>query len=198
MKRLAAILVLAFSLYLPTLPAWASTYGSGTYGSCQYGGCSISLATSGNVNLDVTPTGNGSCTVQKDTVSVLSDNASGYTLSLSSDTSSTDLTSGANLIHTSSATFSTPSTLANNRWGYRVDNVGSFGAGPTAPAANATTPPTTFAGLVPSTSLADTLKSTNTVANPADTTDVWYGVCADTATITGSYVADVLYTAVAN
>lgn len=178
--------------------ATASTFGSGTFGSCQFGSCSISLATDGLVTLDVTPDPVGSCTVQNDEVSVLTDNSNGYTLSLSSQVTSTDLTYLSNSIPASTAGQASPQTLPNNRWGYRVDDFGNFGAGPTSSQTNAPAPSTTFAGILPIEDASGIIATTSTAANPAVETLVWYGVCADTDTISGLYTATALYTAIAN
>src|SRR5690606_27568371 len=58
----------------------ALPYGAGTYGTCTYGTCSISISTSGTVNLPVTPTTTGINTTAKDDVTVETGSSTGYTL----------------------------------------------------------------------------------------------------------------------
>lgn len=176
----------------------AGTFGSGTFGTCQFGSCSITLATNGAVSLDITPTPSGRCTTQSDSVLVTTDNSSGYTLTISSSTENTNLLNGSETIAASSATVISPTALANNRWGFRVDGQAGFGSGPTTAATNATPSGLTYAGIVPSTSTAATLKVTDAPATPSDATTVWYSVCADTDTVSGSYGAEAMYTAVTN
>jgi hypothetical protein len=175
------------------------TYGSGTYGSCSYGvACSISVTSNGSISLNVTPASGGKCTIQSDTVSVLTDDSNGYTLSLADSGSSTALINGSYSINASSGTFASPAALSANSWGYRVDGVGSFGSGPTTAQTNVSPPSSLFAAVQSSLSLPDTVASTSTAADPAVTTTVWYGACADTSAASGAYTTQVIYTAVAN
>lgn len=175
-----------------------NNYGNGTYGSCQYGSCSITLSSSGTVNLDIAPTTTGNCTIASDSVSVLTDNSSGYNLTFQDTAASSALDSGGPTIPASSATFASPATLANNTWGYRVDGAGSFGAGPTSAQSNGPASSLLFAAVPTSAASPDTLANTSGPANPAVITTVWYGVCTTTATPSGSYSTQVIYTATAN
>lgn len=192
-----AALLLASCLGGPTSTN-ALTYGSGKYGSCQYGTCSISLGTSGNVALNVTPTFGGRCTVQSDNVSVLTDDSNGYTLTLSSSTNTTALTHSSDQISTASGSLTSPGALAPNAWGYRVDGSGGFGSGPTTSLSSAAPPSWLFAGLVPFSGTAAQIVSTSAPADPAQITHVWYGVCANASIPAGTYTGSVLYTAVTN
>lgn len=175
------------------------TYGSGVYGACVYGqACSITISSSGSVDLNITPTSGGSCTIQSDTVSVMTDDANGYSLTLADSGTDTSLSNGSNNISADSGTFASPSPLSGNSWGYRVDGVGSFGSGPTSAQTNGSRPAALFAGIEPSNSNGDTLASTSSAADPAVNTSVWYGACADTSVGSGQYTTQVTYTAVAN
>jgi hypothetical protein len=176
----------------------ASTYGSANYGSCQYGSCSISVISNGTVNLNVTPALGGSCTIQSDLVSVLTDNSNGFTLTLANNSNDNALKYSVYSINATNGTFASPLALANNTWGYRVDGIGSFGAGPTTAQSNISPPSTVFAKTVANNQTHDTILSTSASANPAVQTTFWYGVCADTATASGSYGTTVIYTAIAN
>jgi hypothetical protein len=175
------------------------TYGSGSYGSCDFGSaCSISLTSNGNIDLNVTPAAGGACTTQSDTASVLTDDTNGYTLTLADSSTSTALQNGAASINASSGTLASPTSLVANNWGYRVDGLGSFGSGPTTSQTNVSPSGALFAGIEASDQPADTIASTSGAADPAVTTTVWYGACANTSVASGTYSSQVLYTAVAN
>ena len=157
----------------------------------------ISLfTTSGTVNDNVTPTGSGAQTIQSDTVTVSTNDSSGYTLELA-ESLATTLTSGSNTIPASSGSQTTPAVMAVNTWGYRVDGVGGFGAGPTTSASSAAISGTIkFAG-VPVPASPNTLADTSGTASNARN-NVWYGVAADTSQPTGTYTNTVTYTCTAN
>ena len=177
----------------------SGTYGSGAYGSCEYGvACSISLTSNGNVSLDVTPSSSGSCTIQSDTVTVFTDDTNGYTLTLADNGTNTALINGSTSINATSGTFTAPAALTDKSWGYRVDGLDSFGSGPTTNQTNVSSSSTLFAGIEASDQLADTIAVTSGAADPAVTTTVWYGACADTTVSSGNYSTQVIYTAVAN
>jgi hypothetical protein len=85
-----------------------------------------------------------------------------------------------------------------NTWGYRVDGVAGFGAGPTSSQASGSVPSTSFAGVPPSNLAGTIVASSNSIANPAVPTTVWYGVCANSSAAAGNYSVVVTYTAVTN
>jgi hypothetical protein len=180
------------------LPALAIQYGSGLYGVCQYGSCSISISSSTSVAVNVTPTASGSCTIQKDAVAVSTDNSAGYNLSFANSSTNTALVNGGSIIPATAATQASPASLTVNHWGYRVDGIGGFGAGPTSAQSNVAVSAAQFAGVPASNGTAAVLATTASKANPAVTTNVWYGVCANTSTASGTYTAQITYTAVAN
>jgi hypothetical protein len=155
------------------------------------------FTTSGTVNLAVTPTAGGVQTINNDVITVSTNDAAGYTLQLAETGAGTTLTSGSNNIAASTGTQTVPIVEANNTWGYRVDGIGGFGAGPTTAATNAAISGSIkFAG-VPATASPNTIKTTATTASN-DTTNVWYGVALTTATPSGTYTNSVTYTATAN
>ena len=157
----------------------------------------ISLSTNGTVNVNTTPTGSGVQTIQSDTVSVSTNDTAGYTLELAETGASSTLTSGGNTIAASTGTQTTPVAETANSWGYRVDSLGGFGAGPTSSASNAAISGSIkFAG-VPATASPNTLKTTATTASN-DTSTVWYGVAVNTTQPSGTYTNSVTYTATAN
>lgn len=175
-----------------------TTYGSGNYGDCDYGSCAITLTSGGAVNLDITPTQAGSCTIASDTVSVLTDSTAGYTVKLASSTTDTSLVNGASTIATSSGTAASPTILNPNAWGWRVDGLSGFGSGPSSTQSNIAAPISSFAGMPASNVTPATIKSSNTYANPAVDTTVWYGLCADISALNGTYTTQVTYTATTN
>lgn len=199
-KNLSKIVMggLAALLLWPLLNASALSYGSGTFGSCQYGSCGITLTTNGSINVNITPTASGNCSINSDSVQVMTDDSNGYTLTMSSSTSSSNLVNGGSSIGTAGGSLTSPTTLTTNTWGYRVDGLGGFGSGPTSAVSNASYPITnTFANIEPVSS-PDTIASTSTAADPAVTTTVWYGVCANSSIAAGTYASTVVYSAVTN
>lgn len=190
---LPGVLVGGLLLGTPMLAAatTASTTISSTLSSV------ISLATTNTtVNVNVIPTGSGAQTLASDTVTVSTNDASGYTLQLGETTATTALTSGGNTIPASAGTQAVPIAMAVNTWGYRVDGLGGFGAGPTSTQSSAVIGAIKFAA-VPASGSPNTLKTTATTASN-DTTTVWYGTAANTSQASGTYTNSVTYTITAN
>jgi hypothetical protein len=155
------------------------------------------FSTSGTVSLAATPTGAGVQTTASDTVTVSTNDSSGYTLTLNETTGSSALVSGGNTIPAiTGSTFASPVALTANTWGYRVDGAGGFGAGPTSGLSSAAIGTVKYAP-VPATASPQTLKTTATTASN-DVTTVWYSVAVNTSTPTGTYTNGVTYTATAN
>lgn len=160
-------------------------------------GSTISITTSGTVSINVTPTASGSMSSQSDTVSVSTNNTAGYTLTIANNDTTTNLVNGGNTIAADAGTQASPtSSLTNNRWGYRVDGVGGFGAGATSAESNVASSAYSWAG-VPSSASPNTLKNTSTTAS-GDVTTVWFGVKADTSKPNGTYTDSVVYSATTN
>jgi hypothetical protein len=197
---LMPIIIFTSILVLPAISAMAIPYGYGTYGTCTYNTCGISLTSSNNISVDVTPSDSyGNCSISNDQVSVLTDSSTGYSLTLSTNSSSNSLTNGHSYITSTSGTYSSPSTLSQNQWGYRIDGQGGFGSGPTTTITNNTYPISkTFAGAPPNTLPPTTVVTSLGSANPAVITKVWYGVCANTSLTPGLYTGQVLYSATTN
>ena len=184
-----SVVGLAFSPVIASA-ATANTVINATLGS------TISVTTSTPVAISLTPTAGGVVSSSSDTVSVSTNNTSGYTLTLEDNDATTTLVSGANSIAAHSGTQASPTTLANNTWGYRVDSVGGFGAGPTSAETNNGSSSTIWAG-VPATGSPNTLKTTSSTASN-DTTTVWYGVKVTSSQPNGTYTDTVTYTATTN
>jgi hypothetical protein len=159
-------------------------------------GSAISMTTSGTVTIGVTPGASAAATSASDTVTVATNSSNGYTLTLADADATTGLTSGGNTIAAHAGTWASPTTLATNKWGYRVDGAGTFGAGPTSAQTNQANLSGTWAGM-PATGSAQTLKTTGTTA-AADVTTVWYGVKVDASQPNGVYSDSVTYTATTN
>lgn len=188
-----AVAMLAGVVAIPTAAGAATT--STTINSAI--GSVISVFTSnGTVTANVTPTGAGAQTIASDTLTVSTNNTLGYTLQIADSDATTTLVSGSDSIAASSGTQASPVAQSANTWGYRVDGLGGFGAGPTSGQNSAAISSLTFAGM-PANSSPNTIKSTSTTASN-DTTTVWYGVTADTSQPTGTYSDTITYTATAN
>lgn len=158
-------------------------------------GSTISITSGPAVNLGIVPVSGGAQTSASDTVTVATNNSSGFFLTLENDDANTDLVNGANTIAAHTGTHGTPTALANNTWGYAVPG-GDFDSSYTV-ITNATTSATLWAG-VPANGTPVTLKTTAGPASPDDVTTVWYSAKADTTKPDGTYTDTVLYTATTN
>lgn len=168
----------------------ASTTINATVGSV------ISVSTGSTVSISLTPTAGGVVSSASDTVTVSTNNAAGYTLSLANNDATTTLVSGGNTIAAHTGTQGSPTALAANTWGYRVVGVGGFGASAYSAESNNGSSSSTWAG-VPATGSPNTLKTTASTAS-GDTTTVWYGVRANSTKVGGTYTDTVTYTATTN
>jgi hypothetical protein len=195
-KRGASVVGAAAALAVMAAPVMAGAATATTTVSSNVSSVISLLTSNGTVNVNVVPTSAGAQTIASDTVTVSTNDAAGYVLQLGETGAPSALVSGGNSIPASAGTKGTPIAMANNTWGYRVDGVGGFGAGPTTAAASTAVGATKFAA-VPATGSPDTLKSTATTAS-SDTTTVWYGVATDTTQPAGTYTNSVTYTATAN
>lgn len=209
MLRYARFVIVGVGLTMGVLGLFATTavfadttdstvYGSGNFGNCDYGSCTITLTSSGIASMAVVPTPAGKCTVQSDGVSVLTDSTTGYSLTMTTNSISNAMTSGVGNITASSGTPAVPAILSMNTWGYRVDSLGSFGAGPTTTQNSGSIPSVTFAGVPANNQAPAQIASSSSPANPAVTTTAWYGVCANSTVPSGNYTTTITYTAVTN
>jgi hypothetical protein len=176
-----------------------SAYSAGTYGTCTYNACGITFGADANVNIGVTPVaGSTTCSVDRAEVQVSTDSSTGYTLSMTDTDTSTALTSSGGSIATTSGTSAAPTALTANKWGYRVDSINGFGAGPTSAVSNSTIPTLNFAAIPSSSATPDTIATTTGPASPYISTYVWYGLCANATPPSGAYTDSVTYTVVVN
>lgn len=206
-KLLRKIVMIAAVVATFTLGAWgtvhadttdSTTYGSGGYGNCDYGQCTLTLSSGSTTSVNIIPSSSGKCTVASNTVSVLTDNTTGYNLTMTTSTTNNAMVGASGSLTASSGTAAAPTTLANNTWGWRIDSLSGFGAGPTSPVSSGSTPSVAFAGVPASNGTPAQLASTSSPANPAIDTTVWYGACANGSLPSGAYSTTVTYTAVTN
>jgi hypothetical protein len=174
-------------------------YSDGAYSACSYNSCGVTVTSNGTISDNVVPGSGTTCTTQSDSVAVTTDSSTGYTLSVNDAATSSSLQgSSTPTIPTSGGTSSAPSALTANTWGFRVDGVGGFGAGPTTASSNVSPSATTFAGIPTSAQASTSLVNSSGPADPAVTTTVWYGVCVNATLPAGTYQSSVVYTAVVN
>ena len=193
--RLATLVIVVFLLAVG-MTSVASAATATTTISSQINAVISLFTTSGTVNDNITPTSAGAQTIQSDTVTISTNDSSGFTLQLAETGASSALTSGGNSIPASSGTVSSPVTMTANTWGFRVDSLSGFGSGPTSAVTNQAIGALTFAA-VPATASPQTLKNTSGTASN-NTTTVWYGVAANTSQPSGTYTNSVTYTATTN
>jgi len=184
-------------LITAAVPAVAGAATANTTISSAIGSVISVFTTNGTVNVNVTPTGSGAQTIASDTVTVSTNDSSGYTLQLAESSATTTLTSGSNTIAAISGTPGTPAYETSGTWGWRVDGLASFGSGPTSAVNSAAISGTLKFAAVPASGSPYTLVTTATTASNATTT-VWYGVAANTSQATGTYTNTVTYTCTAN
>ena len=146
-----------------------------------------------NPTISVLPSSTASFSSTSFTPTVASN--TGYQMTLSTSGSTTALVNGANTIPASSGTVAAPITLAANTWGFRVDDFGGFGSGPTYASSNAAALAGTWAGVPP-------VGSPVTIANDSATTGrpvtIWFGLGATSAKLSGNYTQTIVITVVGN
>ena len=186
----SGMIVFSLPIAASAVSSTASTTINATVGSV------ISISTGTTVAIALTPTAGGVVSSVSDTVTVSTNNSTGYALTLANSDATRNLVSGGNTILPHAGTQASPTALAANTWGYRVVSVGGFGATAYSAESNNGSSSSTWAG-VPATGSANTLKTTATTAS-GDTTTVWYGVKADSTKPGGTYSDTVTYTATTN
>jgi hypothetical protein len=159
---------------LGALPVAAQPYGLGKYdANVPYGSATaLTIGTTGNVSIQVTPTDTGTLGTAINTVTVTSTDVVGYMLYIRS-LSSTNMANGASTLAASANVAGAP--LVSNTWGYNTDASSSF------------------VGMTTSDAL---IKSGTGPFSSGDNTAVKYGVKVDNSEPAGSYTTTVVYTAV--
>lgn len=167
-------ITLVFTLFSSALPALAQPFGAGKFGAnVPYGSTtSLTIGTSGNVSIPITPTDSGTLGTASNNVTVTSTDVVGYQLFIRAD-SSTDMTNGAAILPASAN--GTPAALASDTWGYNTSGSG-----------------TNFTGITSSDVM---IKNATGPFGTGDVTTVTYGVKVDNAKPAGNYTTTVVYTA---
>jgi hypothetical protein len=177
MKNIKLFLFLIMTIILCSFISsisYAQPYGKGLYDTnVPYGSqTSLSIATSGNISIPITPTTSGVLATGNSVVTVTSTDVNGYKLYIRA-LSSTSMNNLGALLPTSAN--NSPAALLVDTWGYNTD--GS----------------TNFTGI----SLNNTLiHSITTPIESGDTTNITYGIKLDMVKPAGNYLASVVYTAV--
>jgi hypothetical protein len=178
--------------------AFGIAYSHGSYGTCTYNTCGITLSSSGTVAINATPTSGTVCTVQSDSVSATTGATTGYVISMTDGDTNNSLVSGGNSVAAVSGTPASPVALSANKWGYRIDSIGGFGAGPTSSVSNGSIPSGAFSAVPLSSGTAATVRSTTSADGSTVNTPVWYGLCVNASQPSGTYSDSITYTAVVN
>lgn len=189
LARLMAVLAVVGLVGFPVAASAATSTGTVRANVASV----ISVSSIASVAIAITPTSAGAEALASDTVTVDSNDADGYDLTLSNaDTALTmtgykddNVTTNGSTLAAASGTYATPAALANNSWGWRVDGLGTFGVSGT----------TTYAG-VPSSATPQNIKTTTTTA-AAEVTTVKYAAKVNLAVPNGVYRDTVTYTATA-
>jgi len=143
----------------------------------------------------ITPDTTGKQSIASDTVTANTNDTAGLTITMASSSAATTMVSGANTIAAIGGTPAAPVALTNGTWGWRIDSLATFGAGPTTLISNAAPNAGTFAAM-PATSSPYTIKTT--AATGSSTNTVWYSSRVNNAQAIGAYVATVTYTIITN
>jgi len=203
-KVVLSVLVFALTiggiLVAPQFADAQSAYSSGSYGTCTYNSCGITLGADASVAANVTPAaGTTTCSVGKGEIQVTTQSSTGYTLTMTDSDTDTSLKNGTTgTISATSGTAASPTALTANKWGYRVDGINGFGAGPTSIVSNGAIPTLNFATIPASSAAPDIIATTTVAADPYTSTFVYFGVCANPTLPNGAYSDAVTYSVVVN
>lgn len=143
----------------------------------------------------ITPDSTGRQSTNSDTVAANTNDTAGLTITLEANGASTDMVSGGNTIATGAGTPGSPAALVNNRWGWRIDSLAGFGAGPAGVLASAAPSAITYAGM-PASGAPYTINTTGT--NGSTSSTVWYSARVDNTQPIGNYSTVVKYTVTTN
>jgi hypothetical protein len=197
-KYIFGLAVVGANVAALTLPlvSQADTQSTTTTVNLSVNSVIISYSSGPTVTLGaITPDATGRQSTASDSVTANTNDTAGLTVTLQSNTGSTNMASGGNTIATGTGTAASPATLPNNRWGWRIDSFSGFGAGPTSVISSAAPSSLTYAGL-PASGSPVTIHTTAT--NGSTSRTVWYSARVDNTQPLGSYSAVVLYTITTN
>jgi hypothetical protein len=164
-------------------------------------GSSISVSTSTTVAISATPTSGGVVSSNSDSVTVSTNNTTGYNLTLADGDATRNLVSGSNNIVPEADAPAAASTLDSNAWGFALASgttgigTNTFDSSYSAETNNASST-SKWAGI-PATGSPFTLKTTSSTASN-DATTVWYAIKVTTSQPNGTYSDTVTYTATTN
>lgn len=153
----------------------------------------ISISSVSPVSVVLTPGALPVVSSASDTVTVSTNNSTGYVLTLANADTNRSLVSGTNTIAAHTGTPTVPSALANNTWGYAIAGA-PFNTTYAAESSNSAS--TSLWAGVPASTAPVILKTTSGVAS-GDQTTVWYGVRVNSTQPTGVYTDTVTYSATA-
>lgn len=189
-----AAMALVMAIAMPAFASAANSSADTTVNAII--GSAISLTTSTTVAINITPTSGGAVSSESDTVTVNTNNLSGYALTLADSDADTNMVSGSNTMAAHDGSFASPTTLGNNTWGYRIVGAGGFGGSAYSAETSNSSSTSTWAG-VPASSSPTSIKTTSSAASN-DITTVWYGVKATAGQANGVYTNQVTYSATTN
>lgn len=152
----------------------AQPFGKGKYdANVPYGSeTSITISTSGDITIPITPTEAGTLGTSNSTVTVTSTDVVGYKLYIRASGATTNMVNGPDTLPTSAN--GSPAALAINTWGYNTDGSSNF------------------VGI----NLVDALiKNATGPFGSGDNTTIKYGVMIDNSKPAGNYSTTILYTA---
>jgi len=198
-KNLLIVVLTGINAAAVTLPMLASadTQTTNTDVNLTVNPVIISYSSGPTVTLGaITPDATGKQSTNSDTVTADTNDTAGFTVTLKETSATvTDMVSGANTIATGAGTPAAPATLPNNSWGWRVDSLASFGAGPGAVISNAAPSSIIYAGI-PVNASPFTIKTTAATGSASAT--VWYSARVDSTQAIGTYSTTVTYTITTN
>ena len=198
-KNLAIIALAGVNIAAVSLPMMASadTQTTNTTVNLVVNPVIISYSSGPTVTLGaITPDATGKQSTASDTVTADTNDTAGYTVTLKETSATlTGMIAGANTITTGSGTPAAPAALANNTWGWRVDSLATFGAGPGGVLSSAAPSALTYAGI-PANASPFTIKTTASTGSVSTT--VWYSARVSSSQPYGTYSTTVTYTLTTN
>ncbi|MDB5178411.1 MAG: hypothetical protein JWN01_354 [Patescibacteria group bacterium] len=198
-KKLLVVALVGVNTAALTMPfmANADTQTSNTSIGLTVNPVIISYSSGPTVTLGtITPDATGRQSTASDTVTADTNDTAGYTVTLKETSATvTDMVSGSNLITASTGTPGSPVTLTNGKWGWRVDSLAGFGAGPGAVISSAVPSALTYAGI-PANATPYTIKTTS--ATGSNSATVWYSARVNNTQPIGTYSTTVTYTITTN
>ena len=189
---ISSLTIILLGLFI--VPAFTS---QATYADDPSTDPTISIIPAGDLPLNMNPGASGSFGVASANVTISTTNITGYTLTMNTETTDTDLKNNkidytdptkADLKITNLSTTTAESSFANNKWGYNVSKSGTYIKG----AANTYVP-------VPNSESQQSDKEVEvTDAAGSSTYTFNYGVKADLSLPSGDYSNTLVYSATAN